>query len=335
MRIGVLDVGSNSAHLKVVDLRPGDAPRHIKSVKHPTLLAEAITHDGRIRSSAVERLVAAVGAAACAAQTAQVDELIAFATSSVRDARNRDSIVARVAAETGVRLGFISGRDEARLTFLAVRDWYGWSAGPILLLDIGGGTTEIAYGDGEEPALALSLPLGVRPLTREYLPGDPPRGKDVRRLCAFVYERLSAISGEISGLPGPRRVVLTSKTFKQLARLTCAPGDKAGPYAPSVLSRERLRARLPLLARADDRQRAKLKGLSKTRVHHILAGAIVAEALMTTLDFDHAEVCPWALREGVTARRMRTIPGLAGTDELAGLSQRSFGTRHLAATDAS
>lgn len=335
MRIGVLDVGSNSAHLDVVDLRPGEAARPVRSVKHPTLLAEAIRSDGRIRGAAVERLVTAVGATACVAGAEQVDELFAFATSSVRDAANRGAIIARVAAETGVHLGYLSGRDEARLTFLAARDWYGWSAGPMLLLDIGGGSTEIAYGDGEEPALALSLPLGAGRLTRDFLPGDPPRGKDVRRLRQHVYERLSAVSGEVRRLPAPLRVVVTSKTFKQLARLTGAPGAKAGPHARRVLPRDALRAQLPVLAKADDRSRAKLQGIAKTRVHQILAGAIVAEALMTTFDLHRADVCPWALREGIMSRRARTLPALTVVDELGYLIQRSFGPHHLAATGVS
>jgi exopolyphosphatase/guanosine-5'-triphosphate,3'-diphosphate pyrophosphatase len=328
MRIGVLDVGSNSAHLKIVDLRPGEPPRPVASVKHPTLLAEAINPDGRIRPPAVDRLVSAVAAAAGSADGEQVDELIAFATSTVRDAANREPILARVAVETGVRLGYLSGRDEARLTFLAARDWYGWSAGPMLLLDIGGGSMEIAYGDGEEPALALSLPLGAGRLTREHLPGDPPRGKDVRRLRRHVYERLATVCGEVRALPAPRRVAATSKTFKQLARLTGAPRAKAGPYVSRTLHRDRLRAQIPVLAKADDRHRAKLKGVSRTRAHQILAGAIVAEALMTTLRLETVEVCPWALREGIAARRMRAMPGQVA-DDLSGLVQRSCGAhRH-------
>ena len=335
MRIGVLDVGSNSAHLEVVDLWPGAATRPVRSVKCPTLLAGAISAGGRIRACGVERLVAAVGATARAAQDEKVDELIAFATSSIRDADNREAVIARVATETGVRLGCLSGRDEARLTFLAARDWYGWSAGPMLLMDIGGGSTEIAYGDGEEPALALSLPLGAGRLTRDFLPGDPPRAKDVRRLRRHVYDGLSAIGGEVRRLPAPMRVVVTSKTFKQLATLTGAPGSGAGPHARRVLCRDALRDQLPRLAKADDRHRAKLKGISKARVHQIVAGAIVAEALMTTFGLDRAEVCPWALREGITSRRARTLPTLTVADELGHLIQRSFGPCRLTVTDAS
>ncbi|MDN3358749.1 Ppx/GppA family phosphatase [Actinomadura sp. DC4] len=326
MRIGVLDVGSNSAHLRVLDLRSGDAPRPVTSVKCPTLLADAINGDGQLRPPAIDRLVAAVGTAACAARREHVDELIAFATATVRDAANREVVIARVAAETGVRLGHLTGRDEARLTFLAARDWYGWSAGPMLLMDIGGGSAEIAYGDGADPVLALSLPLGAGRLTREHLPGDPPRGRDVRRLRRHVYERLGAVRCEFSDLTAPRRVVATSKTFKQLARLTGAPKDDLH------VNLDRLRERLPMLARADDRRRAKIKGVSKTRVHQILAGAIVAEALMTTFGVEEADVCPWALREGIAVQRMRTLPPLAVAAELTGLIQRSSGPRRLTAT---
>jgi exopolyphosphatase/guanosine-5'-triphosphate,3'-diphosphate pyrophosphatase len=329
MRIGVLDVGSNSAHLEVMELWPGERPRPVTSVKHPTLLADAISASGNIRPQAVDRLVAAVKATARRAEAERLDELIAFATSTVRDAANREPVLARVAAETGIRLGHLSGRDEARLTFLAARDWYGWSAGPMLLMDIGGGSTELAYGDGEEPSLAVSLPLGAGRLTRAYLPGDPPRGRDVRRVRRLADQRLAPIAGEIRALPAPRRVVATSKTFKQLARLTGAPDAAAGPYARRLLSRDALRAWLPRLAKAGARERARMRGIARSRAHQILAGAIVADALMTSLDVEYAEVCPWALREGITARRMRTAPSLVVSSELDGLIQRSFGRHHL------
>jgi exopolyphosphatase / guanosine-5'-triphosphate,3'-diphosphate pyrophosphatase len=332
MRIGVLDVGSNSAHLKVVELRSGEPPHPLRSVKHPTLLADAVTADGHIRAAAVDRLVAAVGAAGRAAEAEHLDELIAFATSTVRDAANRDAIIKRVADETGIRLGYLPGRDEARLTFLAARDWYGWSAGPMLLLDIGGGSIELAHGDGEEPTLALSLPLGAGRLTRAYLPGDPPSPRDVRLLRGFVYERLAVVAARVLELPPARRVVAASKTFKQLARLTGAPGGSAGPYAHRVLRRDLLRARIPELAACDTRHRAMLPGIAKNRAGQILAGAIVAEALLTTLGLDHAEICPWALREGITARRRRTAPALALTDELGSLVQHGFGRRLVGAT---
>jgi exopolyphosphatase/guanosine-5'-triphosphate,3'-diphosphate pyrophosphatase len=161
MRIGVLDIGSNSAHLKIVDVEPGGPPRPVTAVRHRTGLAEAIDRDGFIGDDAIGRLVAATGEAARVAAAEGVDELIAFATSAMRTAANGDAIRSRLAAETGIELGLLTGREEARLTFLAAREWYGWSAGPMLPVDIGGGSLEIAYGDGREPVTALSLPLGA------------------------------------------------------------------------------------------------------------------------------------------------------------------------------
>ncbi|MFB9840111.1 Ppx/GppA phosphatase family protein, partial [Actinoallomurus acaciae] len=139
-------------------------------------------------------------------------------------------------------------------------------------------------------------------------------------------------AGRIRGLPPARRAVAASKTFKQLARLTGAPGGAAGPYAHRVLRRDLLRDRIPELAACDARRRARLPGVAKSRVHQIVAGAIVAEALMTTLDLEEAEVCPWALREGIAVRRMRTTPALTVTDELGGLVQRSLDRRRVPPT---
>ncbi|RFS86488.1 hypothetical protein D0T12_07865 [Actinomadura spongiicola] len=318
MRIGVLDVGSNSAHLKVVDLVAGGAPRPLAAVKRPTRLAEAIDADGVVGEDAVCRLVGSVGEAVRAAGAYGAGELIAFATSAVRDAANQQQIVAQVEAVTGVRLGFLSGRDEARLTFLAARAWYGWSAGRLLLADIGGGSLEIAHGEGQEPALAVSLPLGAGRLTRAHLPGDPPARKDVHRLRAHVYERLADICAQVKedldGRPSVRPVA-TSKTFTQLARLTGAPKRKAGPYARRELRLDRLREQIPVLADRCAEARAKLRGVSRPRAPQILAGAIVAEALMTTLGLDRVDICPWAIREGLMIRRLQAMTDPAAADE--------------------
>ncbi|WP_433336560.1 Ppx/GppA family phosphatase [Spirillospora sp. CA-294931] len=314
MRIGVLDVGSNSAHLKVMDVHPGRPLVGVATVKHPTRLAEAIARDGTVAERAVCRLAAAVREAVAAAEDQGVDELVAFATSAVRDAANREAILTRVEAATGVRLKFLTGPDEARLTFLAARSWYGWSAGRLLLADIGGGSLEVAYGDGEEPALALSLPLGAGRLTRELLPDDPPRRKHVRRLRARVREELgeamAGVAAELDGRP-PLRPVATSKTFTQLARLTGAPRYKEGPYVRRTLELERLREQIPVLSRLDRLSRAKLRGVSRPRAHQILAGAVVAESLMTVLRLERLDICPWALREGIVTRHLQAMTASA------------------------
>ncbi|MCO6006123.1 Ppx/GppA family phosphatase [Actinoallomurus purpureus] len=304
MRTAILDVGSNAAHLKVVDLVAGAPIRTIVSVKEPTRLAGAITTGGRISGVGVDRVVASVAATAREAARMGAVELIAFVTSAIRDAANREEILDQVAVDTGVELGFLSGRDEARLTFLAVRAWYGWSVGPIVLADIGGGSMEIATGDGAEADAALSMPLGAGRLTRDHLRGDPPRGKQVERLRAHVAGRLTAYGADrlTDGSSG-HHAVATSKIFTQLARLSGGQGADDS----RVLERSALRRRIPRLARMTAEERARLKGVSRSRARHILAGAIVADEIMAALGLSRLEICPWALREGIALRRLQRL----------------------------
>src|SRR6478609_6056533 len=142
MRLGVLDVGSNTVHLLVVDAHPGARPLPAHSHKTDLRLAQLLDEVGAITPDGVERLVESVREALAAAEDKGVEELLPFATSAVREAANGDEVLARVHEETGVALRVISGEDEARLTFLAARRWYGWSAGRLLVLDIGGGSLE-------------------------------------------------------------------------------------------------------------------------------------------------------------------------------------------------
>ena len=138
-------------------------------------LAEHIDGAGRLTRRGADALVESVAVACRSARERGCDDLLAFATSALRDARDGVKVLDRVRSETGVDLQLLTGPDEARLTFLAVRRWFGWSAGRLVVLDIGGGSLELACGLDEEPELAESVPLGAGRLTRERLRGDPPR----------------------------------------------------------------------------------------------------------------------------------------------------------------
>ena len=174
MRLGVLDVGSNTVHLLVVDAHRGAHPTPMHSDKADLRLAEAITKDGALTLDGERRLVEAVDHARQVAIDQACDDILSFATSAVRDATNSREVLERVKSESGVELQVLSGPDEARLTFLAVRRWYGWSAGRLLALDIGGGSFEIGLGRDENPDLAFSVPLGAGRLTREWFTSEPP-----------------------------------------------------------------------------------------------------------------------------------------------------------------
>jgi exopolyphosphatase/guanosine-5'-triphosphate,3'-diphosphate pyrophosphatase len=299
MRLGVLDIGSNSAQLQVVDIVPGGPPLPAYAVKEPTLLAESFAPDGSIDEQGVRRAVEAVSRALDAAQRLAVDELYAFATSAIRDAANRDAIVARIEDSTGIRPQFLSGEDEARLTYLAARRWYGWSAGRLLVLDIGGGSMEIVYGTGLLPDLVVSLPLGAGRLTRRFLPDDPPTAKQLRRLRRHIRDELGEVAERLAWEGTPNLAVATSKTFKQLARLAGAPPQRRGPFVRRRLTVDDVATWVPRLARTPAAERAELRGVSRARARQVVAGAMVAHAAMSRFKVRSVDVCPWALREGV------------------------------------
>ncbi|MEU6221814.1 Ppx/GppA phosphatase family protein [Streptomyces sp. NPDC047022] len=304
MRLGVLDVGSNTVHLLVVDAHPGARPLPAHSHKAELRLAELLDGSGAIGPEGVDKLIAVVLDALEAAEDKGVEDLLPFATSAVREATNADDVLARVKDATGVELQVLTGPEEARLTFLAVRRWFGWSAGKLLVLDIGGGSLEIAYGIDEEPDAAVSLPLGAGRLTAAWLPGDPPDPADVKSLRRHVRAQIARTVGEFSRFGAPDHVVATSKTFKQLARLAGAARSAEGLYVQRELKRESLEAWVPQLAGMTGPERADLPGVSEGRAGQLLAGALVAEGAMDLFGVETLEICPWALREGVILRRL-------------------------------
>ncbi|MEV0963920.1 MULTISPECIES: Ppx/GppA phosphatase family protein [unclassified Streptomyces] len=308
MRLGVLDVGSNTVHLLVVDAHPGARPLPAHSHKAELRLAELLDGDGAIHADGVDRLISTLEDALQAAEDKGCEDVLPFATSAVREAANADEVLSRVKAVTGIDLQVLTGDEEARLTFLAARRWFGWSAGKLLVLDIGGGSLEIAYGIDEDPDIAVSLPLGAGRLTAGMLPGDPPDPEDVRALRRHVRAQIARTVGEFTRFGRPDHVVATSKTFKQLARIAGAARSTEGLYTSRELGRTSLEGWVPKLAAMTAAQRATLPGVSEGRAGQLLAGALVAEGAMDLFGVDELEICPWALREGVILRRLDHLP---------------------------
>jgi exopolyphosphatase/guanosine-5'-triphosphate,3'-diphosphate pyrophosphatase len=307
MRLGVLDVGSNTVHLLVVDAFQGAQPTPQLSRKSVLRLSEHIDKRGDLAIEGADALVGATLGARRQATELECEELLAFATSAVRDAGNSADVLDRVRDEAGVELAVLTGEDEATLTFLAIRRWFGWSAGRLLCLDIGGGSLELGVGNDEVPEVALSVPLGAGRLTREWLDGDPPPRASVDRLRTHVAEQLAKpVSALLAGGP-PDRVVASSKTFRTLARLAGAAPSSAGPRAPRSLQINGLRQVIGFISRMASADLAELDGVSPARAHQTLAGAIVAEQAMLALGVNELSLCPWALREGVILRRLDHI----------------------------
>ena len=329
MRLGVLDVGSNTVHLLVVDAHRGAHPTPMTSEKTVLRLAERIgAHHGRLSDDDADELIRTISEARDSAVAAGCDELMAFATSAIRDADNAVEVLERLRTETGVELEVLPGEDEARYTFLAARRWYGWSAGNLLLLDIGGGSLEMALGIDEHPDLAVSLPLGAGRMSRTMLK-DPPKQDEIKKARDWLEGQLAPTAKKFRKLARPDRVVASSKTFRSLARLTGAAPSSAGQRVSRTLTDTGLRQLLAFITRMSSSDLAALDGVSSARSHQLVGGALVAEAAMKALGVTELEICPWALREGVILRRLDHTNGDSHTAFKSGVPVRAGGTEGL------
>ncbi len=278
----------------------------MSSTKATLRLSENMDDAGCITEAGARKLIDTVGEFASIAETSRCVMLMPFATSALREAGNSEEVLGRVRAETGVHLQVLTGVDEARLTFLAVRRWYGWSAGRIINLDIGGGSLEMSTGCDEAPDAALSLQLGAGRLTRDWLHEDPPGKRRIAVLRDWLDAELVAPARQLLEPGKPDLAVGTSKTFRSLARLTGAAPSGAGPRVRRTLTSSGLRQLIAFISRMTAADRAELEGVSSDRSQQLVAGALVAEASMRALSLDTLEICPWALREGLILRKLDT-----------------------------
>ncbi|MGM1017359.1 MAG: Ppx/GppA phosphatase family protein [Actinomycetota bacterium] len=310
MRLGVLDIGSNTVHmLAAADVRPGGRPLATTSDRTVLRLMRYLTDDGAITEEGVRALETAVRRAREVADSENVDALLATATSAVREARNGPEVIARIETALGQPLQVLDGETEAELTFLAVRRWFGWSAGQLLLLDIGGGSLEIAAGGEEIPDAAASVPLGAGRMTVQFLPNDPPGEMDVEALRGHAVETLRAVAPRFAALPKPDHVVGSSKAIRSLAKLAGYPVPGWSGTDRMLLPRTALGSWIPRLARLPASARQELPGITADRTFQIVAAAVSLHAAMTVLRIDELEVSPWALREGVLLRYIESVTG--------------------------
>ena len=336
MRLSVVDAGSNTVRLVVTDATDG-VPLPVHTAKWKLRLSEQVRPDGHFGERATEELVNALRRAAEIAARWGAPQPLAFATAVVRNAPDRAAVLRAVAEATGVRLCVLPGEVEAELTFLGVRRWMGWRAGPLAVFDIGGGSLEVAFGRGRMPEFAVSLPLGANRLTNEFLgDGEVPSEKELLALRRTVRHQLRDASARIRW-EHPRTAVATSRTFQQLARLCGAAPGREGPFAERTLGRGELRRAIDRLAALPVADRAGLPGISAPRARQSLAGAIVGHTAMKLSGVKTFLICPWALREGILLRYLEDgadwwtgIGQVPGTEQprLDGFDGRPSAARH-------
>ena len=302
MRLGVLDVGSNTIHLQVIDGHLGGPPVPNSSHKSVIRLTEYLDETGAITQLGIDRITESIHLNMKSAEHLNIDELLAFATSAIREATNSDEVIAHVNKACGIDLQVLSGEEEARFTFLAVRRWLGWSAGDLLVLDIGGGSLEIARGAEEDPSFKTSMQLGAGRLTRTYLKSDPFTHKSLKALEEYIEEKVEPLAASLSTFEKDSAAG-TSKTFRTLAKLSQNLYPKFGPH----LTLAALDEIVPMLQKLDVEERKELPAVSAERAPQIVAGAMVARQLMRTLELKEIRICPWALREGIVLHRLDWI----------------------------
>src|SRR5262245_40521590 len=284
MRVGVLDIGSNTGHLLVVDAHGGAAPLPAYSFKQPLRLAEHLDDQGDVSETGIDALTEFTAQALQIAEDKGCEDILGFATSAVRDAGNSDDVLEHVQERTGVMIDVLSGEDEARLTFLAVRRWFGWSAGRLAVYDIGGGSLEIAGGADEAPDAAWSLPLGAARLARTHFSAGSADPETIRELRRAIHAEIARDAGHLLRGGRPDRAAAPSKTCRSLARICGAAPSTDGPLVPRTLTLADLRSWIPKLVAMGPEDLAELPGVSPSRSHQIVPGALVAEGCMDIFD---------------------------------------------------
>jgi exopolyphosphatase/guanosine-5'-triphosphate,3'-diphosphate pyrophosphatase len=307
MRIAALDLGSNSFHLLVADVHPDGTFEAITREKEMLRLGDEVSRHGRIPEPIADRVVASVRRLTSLAHAVGATEVLAKATSAIRTAENSSELVDRIEAETGVEIEVISGLEEARLIFAAVRASVVIDPPPALCIDIGGGSVEFVIGDAGGMRWAESVPLGVGRLTGELVHSDPPSKSDRKRVEDRVRAALEPLVGDVTAR-APRMCVGTSGTISDLSRMAEALRTGEVPAAANGrrVSRDDLLALQDKILRAKVAERRRMPGLEEKRAELIPAGTILLTTALDIFDIDTLTVSDWALREGIVLDAVRT-----------------------------
>lgn len=312
MRVAVADVGTNSSHLLIAEVRgEGGEPRVLDALKERTRLGECLDAAGNLNPEGERRLREALTRFRDLAGAAGVAEVQVYATSALREAPNGPEVAARVGAEVGVYPVVISGEREGELTYLGAAHSVEFGADNVLL-DLGGGSLEFARGGPERAADVLSLPLGAIRMRRAHLHSDPPKGGEVRAVREAVRAALAPHVERFRPGEGTR-VILSSGTAEAAATLLAARDDE-GPERVNGLSFTvaELGAALERVRTLPAARRARLPGLER-RADTVVAGFAVLHAALEELGARTFTVSEGALREGMLIEELeRTAAYVSG-----------------------
>ena len=300
MRIAAFDLGSNSFHLLVADAHRDGTFEPVATDKEMLRLGSAVAGTGRIGEDLAADAVEVIRRFRAMAGSLNADEIVACATAAFREAADSLAVVDRIQAEAGVKVRVISGREEARLIFDAVRTSVVIDPAPAMALDLGGGSLEVMVGDKRGLSFASSLKLGVARLTAELVRSDPPTASDARRVAKAVSGTFGRILPEIKGR-GPGMAVGSSGTLTTLIRLAAARRGGSVPAQVNQLSvsAKDIDALTNQLLGMTAEERASLPGVDARRADLLPAGAVLLVTVLEQTGLDAIVGSEWALREGM------------------------------------
>jgi exopolyphosphatase/guanosine-5'-triphosphate,3'-diphosphate pyrophosphatase len=309
MKLAAIDIGSNSLHMVIVDVSASGAFRVVDREKQMVRLGAGALGRGRLDSAAMRRSLGVLTEYRRLCRTHAVEKIIAVATSAVREARNGEDFLELAGRRTGIWPKAVSGTEEARLIYLAAIHSIHLEGRRALVIDIGGGSLELALGAGRQLEWAASEKLGALRTTEQFVKSDPLSEKDEARLVAQV-ERGLAPHAETIGAAGFDRAIGTSGTILALGALAREAGDgEAGPTLHhTAVSAEALRALRKRLVASSLKERLRLRGLDESRADIIVAGAVVLDTVLARLGVRELTLCEWALREGILLDYIESHP---------------------------
>ena len=299
MRIAAIDCGTNSIHMIVVRIRPDLSFEVIDREKEMVRLGSGGLEGKSLTAEAMQTGLRTFSRFRRLAESHEVEEILAAATSAVREAKNGGEFLTAVEQETGIQTQVISGTEEARLIHLAAIYGVDVAGASAVVIDIGGGSVEITHGAGASLRAARSFKLGVIRLTERYVHTDPLTKRDERRLIKHIDQEVGSYLKDI-GSAGFDRVIGTSGTILSLGTIASADGRRATDEVRNLrVSAKQIRRLRKEVTHRSITERMKLPGMDPRRADLVVAGGVLLDTILSRLNASEITLCDYALREGL------------------------------------